>query len=334
VLPSPRCLPPGSHEGYQFWQIKLQLEILSFLRLKTLPKMKGIPLYTEINDLHKLTGSKIRTGNPLFHCFDMATTNDLATTSLPPHRTDFYTLALNFGTRNLDFTLNDNIFRHPNHFVLCVAPGQVAKWEKNGDWFGYCTFFKNGFLNFNSEVNFLQQYPFFNISETNLLPVNDVHFKILSVYFQQIISEQAASSAFSIEIMQSAFQAVLWQVRRIYEEEKKVNPLQKANAVIAAQFQYLVNENFLKKISVEEYAQLLNISANHLSQTITETTGTTAKRFITKRRLEEAKYLLSYTTDSISEISFHLNFSEPTHFTKSFKKETGKTPQEFRSSTF
>jgi AraC family transcriptional regulator, transcriptional activator of pobA len=293
--------------------------------------MKGIPLYREINDLHKLTGSKLRTGNPEFHCFDMSNANDLEVTALPPHRADFYTLALNFGTQNLDYTLNDKTFNHPDSFILCVAPGQVAKWEKNGDWFGYCNFFKNGFLNFNSEINFLQQYPFFNINETNLLPVNEEHFKVLSVYFQQILSEQEISSAFSIEIIRSAFQAALWQVRRIYEEVKKITPLQKANGIITSQFQYMVNEHFLTKISVEEYAQLLNISANHLSQTIKETTGNTAKSFITKRRLEEAKYLLLYTTDTVAEIAFHLNFSEPTHFTKFFKKETGKTPQDFKS---
>jgi AraC family transcriptional regulator, transcriptional activator of pobA len=274
----------------------------------------------------------MRTANPLFHCFDMSAANDLKVTALPPHRADFYTLALNFGTQNLEYTLNDTSFHHPTHFLLCVAPGQVAKWEKNGDWFGYCTFFKNGFLNFHSEVNFLQQYPFFNINETNLLPVNESHFKILSVYFQQIIPEQETSSAFSVEIIRSAFQAILWQVRRIYEEVKKVTPIQKANAIISSQFQYLVNEHFLTMISVDDYARLLNISANHLSQTIKEVTGTTAKSFIKKRRLEEAKYLLLYTENTISEISFHLNFSEPTHFTKFFKKETGHTPQQFKIS--
>lgn len=293
--------------------------------------MKGIPLYKEINDLHQLTGSTLRTKNNLFHCFDMGTTNDLKVTELLPHRADFYTLALNFGTENLDYTLNDKNFHHPKHFMLCVAPGQVATWEKKGDWFGYCTFFKNEFMHFNSKINFLQQYPFFNISETNLWPVNEETFKTISPYFKQIIAEQETSSPFSNEIIRASFQAILWQARRIYEEVRQVTPVQKANAVIAAQFQYLVNEQFISKIAVEEYARLLNITANHLSQTIKETTGNTAKNFINKRRLEEAKYLLLYSENDIAEISFHLNFSEPTHFTKFFKKETGKTPLQYRN---
>jgi AraC family transcriptional regulator, transcriptional activator of pobA len=293
--------------------------------------LKGIPLYNEINDLHQLTGSKLRANNPLFHCFDMAQTNDLEVTYLPPHRVSFYTLALNFGTEKLEYTLNEKDFHHPRHFLLCVAPGQVAKWEKNGDWFGYCTFFKNEFLQFNTAVNFLQQYPFFNINETNLLPVTKEQFQSLAESFKLILKEQESANEFNMEIIRSTFQSVLWQTRRIYEEQKKITSSQKAHSIIASQFQYLVNEYFKEKIAVEEYAQLLNITANHLSQTIKETTGKTAKSIISERRVNEAKYLLTYTDNDIAEIAFHLNFSEPTHFTKFFKKETGKTPMEHRS---
>jgi AraC family transcriptional regulator, transcriptional activator of pobA len=293
---------------------------------------KGIPIYNNINDLHELTGSQLRTINPLFHCFDMAATNDILVTETQPHRTGFYTLALNFGTEDLQYSLNNTSFKNPSNFFLCVAPGHIAKWEKKGDWFGFCTFFKAEFLQFNSSVNFLQQYPFFNINETNLLPVDKENFETASQLFKQILIEQKANSSFSEEIIRSNFQSILWQVRRLYDQQKNSSPLQKAGASIAAQFQYFVNEHFLEKIAVDEYAQLLNISANHLSQTIKAVTGKTAKSIITERRLNEAKYLLSYTNQDISEIAFHLNFAEPTHFTKFFKKEMELTPNQFRSS--
>ena len=61
--------------------------------------MDHIPVYHEINDLHRLTGATLRTENPLFHCFDMAESNNLVVNAVPPHRTSFYTLALNFGTQ-------------------------------------------------------------------------------------------------------------------------------------------------------------------------------------------------------------------------------------------
>ncbi len=294
--------------------------------------MKGIPTYNDINDLHKLTGSNLRTVNPQFHCFDMADANNIAVTETKPHRTTFYTLALNFGTKDLYYSLNNSSFEKPSNFFLCVAPGHIAKWEKKGEWFGYCTFFKSEFLQFHSSINFLQQYPFFNINETNLLPLNEDSFKIASSLFKQIITEQQSATSFSDEIIRSNFLSILWQVRRLYEQHRQTSPVQKAGASIAAQFQYLVNEHYIEKISVDEYAKLLNITPNHLTQTIKEVLGKTAKSIITERRLNEAKYLLSYTSHDVSEIAFHLNFTEPTHFTKFFKKETELTPVQFRNS--
>jgi AraC family transcriptional regulator, transcriptional activator of pobA len=257
--------------------------------------MKGIPLYSNINDLHEITGSSLRSSNPVFHCFDMALTNNLTVSELPPHRVDFYTLALNIETENLEYVLNNTAFHNPKNFLLCVAPGQVAQWQKKGNWFGYCTFFKSEFLQFSSQINFLQQYPFFNIGETNLLPVNKDQLSAIAIYFKQILDEQQQQSSFSLEIIRSAFHAVLWQTRRIYEEQKQKSPSQRANDIITSQFQFFVNEHFLSKTAVDEYAQLLNITPNHLSQTIKETTGKTAKSFIAKRRLDEATYLLQYT---------------------------------------
>lgn len=293
--------------------------------------MKGIPLYEEINEIHEMTGSALRTLNPLFHCFDMAQANDLKVEAVPPHRAAFFTLALSFGTEGLSYQLNENVFDRTDNFILCVAPGQVATWEKKGNWLGYCIFFKAEFLHFAEQVNFLQQYPFFNIQETNLIPLEEPSFRNIKVLFEFILEEQAGRQPFSDEICRSYFQSILWKVRRVYERESENNASQRAGDIIAAQFQYLVNERFLERTRVEDYADMLNISANHLTQTIKHITGKSAKSIINERRLNEAKYLLRYTDNQISEIAYHLQFSEPTHFGKFFKKAEGRTPLAYRN---
>lgn len=293
--------------------------------------MEGIPLYTEINDLHLLTGSALRTKDPLIHCFDMQHANDLRITATPPHRVSFYTLALNFGTEDLSYTLNENTFEDYQNFVLCVAPGQVAQWEKKGEWAGYCLFFKSELLNFSEQVNFLQLYPFFNIRETNLMPIHSEVFKSLSMLLQAILQEQTEDKKYSREVIKSYLQAILWKVRRIYESSDGHHASNRAGDIIASQFQYLVNEMFLANTKVEEYAAILHITPNHLSQTIKDITGKTAKSIISERRLNEAKYLLRYTTNHISEIAHHLSFLEPTHFVKFFKKGASQTPSAYRN---
>lgn len=292
--------------------------------------MKGIPVYKEINEVHEITGSPLRTNNELFHCFNMADANDLKVNSLPPYRTGFFSLSLSFGSEKFRMTVNDVVFNDLGRFIICIAPDQISDFQKDGDWFGFCTFFKSEFMHYKSEINFLEDFPFFNIDETNLFPVNEDQFASLSLNYQQILAEQKANSAYHNEIIRASFQAILWQIRRIYEDIKPKKKIETASVVIASKFQFLVNKNFIHNTSVEDYAEMLNVTPNHLSQTIKKARGRTAKSIITQRRFEESKFLLKHTNNQIAEICYHLNFLEPTHFNKFFKKESGYTPVEFR----
>ena len=47
--------------------------------------------------------------------------------------------------------------------------------------------------------------------------------------------------------------------------------------------------------------------------------------------LTEAKRQLVFTNLAIGEIAYDLAFADPSHFGRFFKKQTGKTPQEFRA---
>ncbi|WP_371262760.1 helix-turn-helix domain-containing protein [Paenibacillus sp. OV219] len=52
--------------------------------------------------------------------------------------------------------------------------------------------------------------------------------------------------------------------------------------------------------------------------------------FIQQEKAEEAKKLLDFSTDSISTIATRLNYYDQTHFIKSFKRNAGVTPKQYR----
>lgn len=289
----------------------------------------AIPIYRHLNELHEATGSSLRTENDVFHCFRMSDLK-MDVSSLPAFRSDFFTLALSYGSKNFTVTINGIEHTNLKYFLICIPPGQISSFRKEGNWEGFCTFFKAEFVQFQSEVNFLESYPFFDIKQINIFPVTEEQYKNFSLNYLQILEEQQYSPAYHVEIIRSLFLAVLWQVRRIFETTAAKNTAESAGFIIASKFQYLVNENFVHKVLVEQYAELLNISANHLTQTIKKTTGKTAKSIISQRRAEEAKYLLRYANEDIASISHYLGFSEPAHFNNFFKRETGFTPLSFR----
>src|SRR3954462_6142782 len=92
----------------------------------------------------------------------------------------------------------------------------------------------------------------------------------------------------------------------------------------------LVEEHFRKERLLEFYAEKLSLSADRLNDHVKHATGVTAGHLIRQRVLTEAKRQLVFTNQAIQEIAFDLAFSDPSHFARFFRKQTGTTPQEFR----
>jgi len=91
-----------------------------------------------------------------------------------------------------------------------------------------------------------------------------------------------------------------------------------------------INANLNTPLKMEEIAEVVSFSPQHLTRMFKEELGMTLSDYITQVRIEEAKRLLRISDFSITEISDHLNFYDSTYFTKVFKKETGITPTAFR----
>lgn len=99
---------------------------------------------------------------------------------------------------------------------------------------------------------------------------------------------------------------------------------------ITQRFFRCLEQQFREKKNVEYYAAQLGITPKHLSLTLKKTTGKQASEWIEEYSLLEAKKMLSHSYYTIQEISYDLNFSTPSHFSKFFKSKTGMTPKEFR----
>ena len=85
------------------------------------------------------------------------------------------------------------------------------------------------------------------------------------------------------------------------------------------------------KNKVSFYAEKLNTSPQNLNAACRKAVNQPAADILSGFVLSEAKRLLLYTDNTISEIAFALEFTDPSHFVKYFKKFVGSTPQSFRN---
>lgn len=104
-----------------------------------------------------------------------------------------------------------------------------------------------------------------------------------------------------------------------------------ASTRLTDSFLYLVQLHFKEERFLDFYAAKLGITPKHLSRVVKSRTGLSPIDWIDRYVILEAKVLLRSSTMSIQQISDNLNFSSQSFFGKHFKKQTGKTPGEFRN---
>lgn len=87
--------------------------------------------------------------------------------------------------------------------------------------------------------------------------------------------------------------------------------------------------NYNRKIKVEELADICNLSLHRFTHKFKDIIGMTPIEYLTKIRIEEAKYLLSNSFLNISEISSIVGYDNPLYFSRVFKKVTGLSPRNY-----
>lgn len=91
-----------------------------------------------------------------------------------------------------------------------------------------------------------------------------------------------------------------------------------------------LNENYMRKLTLESIAKHFHISPSHLSHEFTKYFSISPINYLINRRLCEAKWKLISTKDSLEEIAYSLGYDNVNHFKNTFTKRTGCSPAQYR----
>ena len=250
-----------------------------------------------------------------------------------PHRHDFFEVL--YLMRGSGFHVIDgNRYEIKPPCVFFMSPGQAHKIEFSHDIEGYIFIFTADFYLVNrSNQNSLIEFPFFyNLKQDNppLLLENHLDIQFLENLFKRSVSELNSDDPGKLDLLRSILDLILMTCASRYRSSENMAGKGKGH-ILVKQFYHLVEENNHKNLSLKEYAEMLAVTPNHLTQTVKSLTGKTSSQIVKAKQILEIKRLLVHTNLSVAEIAHQLNFEDQSYFTKFFKRESGYSPLQYRS---
>ena len=91
-----------------------------------------------------------------------------------------------------------------------------------------------------------------------------------------------------------------------------------------------INENYSKPLNLSELSVKFNLSKYYLIRSFTKIMGVPPYNYLLGRRIGEAKKMLAFSSDSVSEIAEKCGFSDSASFIACFKSHEGRTPLKYR----
>lgn len=239
------------------------------------------------------------------------------------HRHDFYEICLFLkkgGQHEIDFNTYP-IARQSVHFL---APGQVHFLYRDTDFHAFLIPFQKELLPQIAEKRLAifkyYSYPILQLNQSEWHNLFE-HIQFLSGQIRRKPPKAVLHALFQSFVLQCDY---YFQKNVSSKEESTLQSHQFEN------FLDLLESQFRRITTVEEYANLLNIGPAQLNYICKKVVGQTASKLIQERIILQAKRLLIHSTLSSKEIAFKLGFEDPSYFSRFFRKHTNTSPTQFR----
>ncbi|NBB29762.1 AraC family transcriptional regulator [Cellulophaga sp. BC115SP] len=174
-----------------------------------------------------------------------------------------------------------------------------------------------------------KELPFFQLTGNPVFEL--IENKQVIELFELILQEYKKNQPERFELLPLYLTTLLTEFK--LQEKSQPRSLQNAATHLTQRYKDALSSLIYEKKSVQEFAEYLSVSPNHLHKSVKITTGKSAHELLEEMRILEAKVLLSQTDLSIGEIAFRLGKVDPSDFSRFFKAKTLLTPKQYRNNS-
>ena len=244
---------------------------------------------------------------------------DISKRHTKPHRHNKY-LELVFFLKGSGYHhLDTKPYQIMPPIAFLIHQEQVHHWSIDSVPEGYVVIIKESFLeNVSDNVIRLQLNALRDLKKIDV----DKKDSVLPLLFRALCAEMKQSQP-NREVIESGLKAILAKLI-----DYTGNEISTSHTGIEQKFLELLSQNL--KNSVTYYAEQLHTSSQNLNAVCKKCFQKSASDVIAEFIINEVKRQLLYTTKSVSDIAFDLQFKDSSNFTKVFKRHTGFTPLEYK----
>ncbi len=214
--------------------------------------------------------------------------------------------------------------------VICIKPDSVFTIELSRSGRGTIICFTESFFSLRYNSNVLYQFEWLKQSAEYHIRLSDEQIDKWKTMMGFINDEMCHYQESSEKVIRSFLNILLFEFDRNFKKTENASKVSIGEEKVI-QFEKLIEENFLCEKTPSWYAIQLHITANYLNKLSQTYRGMASGELIRKRVTIEAQRLLYYTSLSVAEVAYELGFESASYFITFFKKNTGLTPESFRS---
>lgn len=232
---------------------------------------------------------------------------------------DFWVLYIANG--EADFFVGADIFHASAGFVVIIGLTNAnIQIKSSKDYSAYILQVKDS----NAYEVIHRHLHLMNIADESIsmIPSGRQQKNILTV-FQNLVSQNnniAAARELLHELMVRMYRASLRIVSGIHSNRMD----------LVADLKERLKRDYDQDITLESLAETYSISVSYLSHIFKDATGTPIMRYLLNCRIDAAKAYLAESNLTVGEIAKICGFHDISNFGRTFKKETGLSPRQYR----
>lgn len=256
--------------------------------------------------------------------------NQLMESPRYPFKTDMLTATICIKGRAEGSINLQKIITQPNSFNV-ILPGQIITHDhQTPDFEARYIIMSSKFVNTLDLDNRFSLFHSHNQVISTIL--SDYELEAILTFYEMLKWNITHKNDYILDTVRHMTLAFFYGFSHTFQQNISTQKPTNRPQQLSDDFLSLVKKNFRQEHSLDFYANKLCVTPKHLTTTIKSTTDSTAKEWIDKHLLLEAKALLKSTNLNIQQIADTLHFTSQDVFSKYFKHHIGITPKEYRTS--